>query len=764
MQTSKATRHPLSFPFDIRASKTIPASLQLAGELDFQAAEGSDDKAPHTFNLIANTGKPMDLAGFMDPVIIDIAGAKFDKKTTPVIADHDTTKRIGHTTDQAIIPAGGSGTVGGKRVNGPSIAAAGVVSSGMGIAQGFVADAKAGFPFQVSVGAKILEGYFVAEGEKAEVNGKTYKGPLIVAAKSLIRELSVTVLGADNDTSAKLAASANPHISIPIKDQRMNFEAYLKATCEALGLDQAKITDAQRNAIKAQWEGLQAANPPANPPANPAPGTDPEQAHLDRIAATHARIDAITAVAGQWSDRVSKVKINGKEMSLAEAKAEAIRNPKIEAKDLELACFHAHMEGTPTGQASGPFIHSVDTKIEAEALQASILRYAGTPMNATNPRTGQTYGLEKMFKPEVLEASHQRQYQFGGSIQALLDMQIRAAGKYYPGTDRRSRDFLAAAVHSWETIQASGISTLNLTSVLENVMHKASLAAFQAVEAVWPFICGRRPLTDFRPHKLYRLSMDGNFKKVAADGELKHVSMTDEDYEIQADTFGAMIAIDYPTIRNDDLGVVLDKARGIGTLGATRIEESVFVLLLSNPDNFFHTDNNNLITGSGSALSVAALSTAREKFRDQVVNGKPVSVSPRILLTGTTLETDAEDLYNEARFDLGGSNADDIRFLRNPHKGLYRPYVSPYLNNTNITDQDGAAISGQSDTQWYLFADPSSPQGAAIVIGFLDGRETPYFDQAETAFSVPRGMQFRSYLDWGVAMQVPQLGLKSAGA
>ncbi len=430
------------------------------------------------------------------------------------------------------------------------------------------------------------------------------------------------------------------------------------------------------------------------------------------------------------------------------------------AEQFELACLRS---ARPSLSSPGLAVHVHDRQVNAEALSAALLRSIGVPQRARNRVTGKEYGLERMFRPEVLEESHRPQYRIGCSIQALLDLQIRAAGQHYPGLDRRSSDFIQAAVQAWETVRASGFSTLNITQVLGDVMHKAALAAFEAVEVVWPFICGRRPLNDFRPHNLYRLSFDGSFRRVGPDGELKHISLTDERHQIEADTYGAVLTIDRRTIANDDLGLVLDQARALGSLAAQRIEESVFVLLLSNPNNFYSTGNGNLMTGPTSALGVDALSKARELFRNQTVNGKPIGVSPAVLLVPTTLETTANRLWAEERLAATGST-DQVVFVNNPHKGLYRPYVSPYLNNTNILDQDGKALSGQSDTQWYLFGDPNAPQGASIMLGFIDGRETPYFDEAETEFTVPGGLRFRSYLDWGVAMHVPQLSVKSTGA
>jgi hypothetical protein len=195
---------------------------------------------------------------------------------------------------------------------------------------------------------------------------------------------------------------------------------------------------------------------------------------------------------------------------------------------------------------------------------------------------------------------------------------------------------------------------------------------------------------------------------------------------------------------------------------------------LSNPGAFFSSTLGNLITGAASALNQTGASTpatpagldyARRQFRNQVINGYPIGISPRYMLGGTSMETQMYQLWKQETFAVAGvSGSISWNLNDNEFQGLYRPIISPYLNNTALTDDNGNAISGQSNTMWYLFCDPGLPQGSALVIGFLDGRDQPFFDQADTQFNVPGGMQFRAYLDWGVAMNVYQLALQSAGA
>lgn len=765
-------------------SATIQASeMQLTGEVEILANE--DQTKEPSFFLMANTGKPMNLEGFDDPVIIDMKGAFFDKKTTPVIIDHKTSQRFGHTTAQAVVAHGQTTTLNGRTIKGPAIAAYATRSSESDEAKGIAADARKGFPFQVSVGAKLLKGYALAEGETAEVNGKTWEGPLIVSSRTRIRENSITVLGADNETSAVVAAKDK-------KETDMEFEQWLKA----LGYDDSAIEamDAKvKKNLKAKYEAeikaadtdddddlavktkktikakaktkkvIKAADPDDDDDDADIDATDDDE---DTIRARRAdeldRIESIGEICANFSS-VEEIEVGKKKLTLKAFRKHAIK-AGMSAELFELHCRRADL---PT--VSGPGLHVINATVDnTKALEASMLRYAGIPTNGHNKKNDVKFGLEAMFDSKTLEASHGRQYQINGSVNKLLALQAQAAGI---GVNHltNDQDLMAAAHTGWtrmlqnRNIKADGFSNISVTNILENVMHKAAYSSFVMVEAIWPFLCARRPVNDFKVHSLYRLDPNGHFRKVGTSGQLKHVSMTDTKKTLQAETYGAMISIDRKTQKDDDLGMVMDKARSIGTLGALRVDEGVMVLLLSNPSSFFAAGNGNLMSGGTTALSISSLQTAQQKFRDQLINGKPIAVSPSILLVGSNQEVLANQLYNQSQMWVT-TTADTPKFGNNPFAGRFTPHYTGYLNNTSITDQDGIALSGQSTTQWYLFAPPTAPQGSALVIGFVDGRETPYFDEAATEFSIPGGIQMRAYFDFALAMHISQMALKSAGA
>jgi hypothetical protein len=769
--------------------------FEFKGKLKIKAEEAAEGgpRRPR-IELLANTGVPMRVEGQKHPVIIDIKGAYFVKDKSPILIDHKIDKRLGFTASQEIIPSKNQ------------IKAFGFATSKTKEARELVQDAVGGFPFEASVGARIEEGYLVEDGDTAMVNGKEWEGPIIVSEKTAIREISVTVFGADRNTQAKIAARSQNSNSKGL--DAMDFKEFVAS----LGFDLKTLTAAQKKKMKAQFQRMQELEVdateseeeedeedelPSRPTRNKkikakakrkkvaAGHRDDEEDEEDedediessdsdysnRIAQREENADEIRAHFEEYEEEVGDFEFKvdrNKKLNFRQLKAHAIRN-NWRPKDFEVLALRAARPNPTPSRFKG--VAMVDKDLNAKALECSILRSVGIPESKLNAKTQTKWGLEAMFDEEVLEASHLRQHKINGSIQQLLELQIRSTGNYYTGLDRHSGEFVKAAVHAWEEVrddrniraESSGFSTLNVVNILENVMHKASLAGFESVETVWRQLCGRRPLNDFKIHALYQLNFDGHFKKVDTTGELKHVSLVDSKKTLSAETYGAMLAIDRKTIRNDDLGLIVQKARSLGMLGAQRIEESVFVLLLSNPGSFFSVGNGNLITGAPSALSLTSLETANLAFMNQTVNGKQISNGPSILLAGNGLAITAGNIFTETKLAAtGDTNA--LVFTKNPFAGRFRPVISGYLSNTGITDQDKNAISGQSATQWYLLSDPDAPQGAAIVIGFLDGRETPYFDEAETAFNVPGGIQMRSYLDWGVAMHMHQMALKSAGA
>ena len=150
------------------------------------------------FSMTAYTGGPMQLAGWRYPVVVDLAGLQATAKPK-VFLEHDRTARVGHIDNVQITQS--------------TLGVTGVVSASGKAAQEVLADAANGFPWQASIGARAVEVQWVPEGKTAQANGQTFSGPINIARQSILGEVSFVALGADDSTSALIAANKESNMT-----------------------------------------------------------------------------------------------------------------------------------------------------------------------------------------------------------------------------------------------------------------------------------------------------------------------------------------------------------------------------------------------------------------------------------------------------------------------------------------------------------------------------------------------------------------------
>ncbi len=207
------------------------------------AADAGDAPALRRFSMTAYTGGAMVLAGWPHPVVVDLAGLEVaggGLKSRPILKDHNRSLIVGHTDS--------------IRVEGSQLLVSGVVSGAGPVAREIVESSRNGFPWQASLGAIGRQMELVPRGKKALVNGREFEGPVHIARRSVLGEVSFVALGADDNTSAAVAASAP---EAPVKEDAMTFEQWL----EAKGFDRASLTDTQSTSLRAMFDAEQAAAP-----------------------------------------------------------------------------------------------------------------------------------------------------------------------------------------------------------------------------------------------------------------------------------------------------------------------------------------------------------------------------------------------------------------------------------------------------------------------------------------------------------------------
>lgn len=651
-------------PVHLDVAATATVTMEAAG------ADG-EAKLP-AFTMIANNGNPMMLQGWRYPVVLDFTGLNIPAQNRPIRFNHDSEQGVGHTTD--------------IKVDAGKLIARGVISRDTPAAREVVSSSKNGFPWQASVGANADEVEFIKSGESVVVNGKTFEGPLNVARAATLGEISFVDLGADDQTSASVAAAKKS---------------------AATGGDDDGDEDGDNGNDERALTSRAIAN---------------AKAERSRLRAIRALVEEALTDPGADETAIE-----------AEA-ADAIDN-KLTAKDFQIKLLRMQR---PKG---GFAIRAREQKLDGRTLEAALCLTGGcTERN-----------VEKWYGADTITAA--RENHPGVSLSELFHHVIAAAGKY-ARAGRLTNDTIRTAFEADRILRAeSNFSTVSLSGVLSNVANKTMLQAYQAVPMVGPLICGESDANDFKQMSRYRMTGSGVFEKIGPDGELKHTTLTEEVYHNQVETFGRIITLTRQMLLNDDLGAFLQIPRIMGRQSALAVEDAVFTLLLSNPSSFFAAGNNNYISGAATNLQISSLTTAEQKFLDQVdSDGKPVLITPRYLLVPSSLKVTAQQLMTETRVVASGTT-DKIVPANNPHAGKWEPLASPYLNNASYT--------GNSTTAWYLVADPADV--AFMEIAYLRGQRTPVIESGESDFDT-LGMKWRGYFDFGVAMQDKRGAVMSKGA
>ena len=170
-------------------------ALKIESAVQFVAAEAGDGmpSQPRKFSIEAYTGAAIRQAWSAEPIVIDLAGMKFNQKI-PIVMGHDYTMSsiLGQATS--------------VRAENGRLYVEGEILAESDLAKQVTALAEKGFAWQASVGADVMRHQKVAAGEQVTVNGQVFNGPVRIVKASKLREVSFVTLGADDATSARIAA------------------------------------------------------------------------------------------------------------------------------------------------------------------------------------------------------------------------------------------------------------------------------------------------------------------------------------------------------------------------------------------------------------------------------------------------------------------------------------------------------------------------------------------------------------------------------
>lgn len=590
------------------------------------------------------------------------------------------------------------------------------------------------YDWQLSIGADIIEAVDVPDGEERTVNGRILKGPILLVTKSKLCEVSVVAVGADADTHLRIAASfqntknkfhTTQTKGVTMKKELVEFirakyslgvecdEAAIRAHLAKIGTTveamQSEMVAAKADPVKpAQEPAIQAAAPSGmtKEAIEAAANAAAERAiAAARVAETY-RIEAINGITAEYPEIRDRAIAAGWTKERTEDVIAGVKS--VSAK---------------LPNATGNIIVRNGPAVDAKAIEAALCLQAGIAEKTIIASCGQQ-SLD-------IADGHLR----GLGLKDVLVEAARIEGK------------TVGVGFSNDTIRAA-FSTVNLPGILSNVANKRALQAFTAQESIAEKLCSVGDLADFKESERYRLTDIGDLEQVSEGGELKDGSFGEDKATNKLTTYGKTFTLTREMIYNDDLGEFLKIPTAMGSRAKRKIDQVFFTRLLANPTQgdgkaLFSADHGNYKAGATTALGVDALEKAISLFLDQVdSDGQPIAVEPKYLLVPTVLFPMALRLCKSAVLLAAGATDATIPASNIIADYGLIPVKSPYLAN--------AKYSGNSDTGWYLFGDPSLVD--TFEIGYFQGRRVPTVEKGETNFNT-LGMAFRVYFDFGVREQ-----------
>lgn len=691
----------------------VPVSFALpAVDVEMSAAEGEGENKLRRFSGTAYTGVKARVGGWAYPVVVDLSGMTVTSKSRPILRDHDVSRVVGHTEKVEVTPR--------------MVRVEGVISGANAHAAEVIASSENKFPWQMSIGPVVDKVVFVEDGETVSVNGRKLTGPLYVIRQSRLSEISFVALGADDNTSASVAASAAGDSTIGVLT--MKFADYLKD----LGVeDNAALGEKALAKLKLQWELEH--------------GEKPEKKESSVKTAGKLRLEAEAAAASRKEEndnRISEVAANFIKdnpsnvtaiLKLAEDAMERSDSP--EKFELEL-----HRANFPkTGGKSG---RRVAAGVTNRVIEAALCVAGGLK------------DVEKKFTDQELQLAHD-EFKTGIGLKQIMLMAAKDNGYNSSSLDVNLEvQRYAFGMSGQHHAHFNAFSTISLPGILSNSANKFVFEGWNAVDSAWRMITAIRPVRDFKEITSYSLTGDLEYTQVGPGGELKHGTLGETTYTNKADSYGKMLAITRQDIINDDLSALSTVPRRLGRGAALKVNDVFWTQFLNN-SSFFHTDNSNVSTGNGSALGAAdgaAINAAEVIFMKQTdPDGKPLGIMPRVMLVPPTLKNTAAR-WMGGQLIVTGASSTTLPNV-NVYQGRYTVVSSPYMENTSYT--------GNSNAAWYLLADPGDM--AVIETCFLNGKEQPTVESADADFNV-LGIQMRGYHDFGVRKQEPRAGVRSAGS
>ena len=532
-------------------------------------------------------------------------------------------------------------------------------------AEGLYTKVREGHLTDFSIGYRVVESVWIPEESKKKVKGREFEGPLSVATRWRVKELSAVPIGADED--AKVRAESDH--SNNMEENEMNKE--FRKLLEGKGLS----PDATDDEARAFAETLTA---PKEEQRGENDEIDVEKIRTEATGKERERIREIDAMCKKYNCPDMADTLVREETSVLEARAQVLK--RFEA---DLAAKEEKMKHRKPAEIG------VDERDKFRAAgQDALLLRAGLPVEKPAPGADELQGY------------------------TLVEMARNCLAKAAQKTRGNVMEMVGRAM-----------VTSDFPYLLANVANKSLFNGWDSQEETWKIWCGTGAVSDFKTHYSPRVSEASALEEVPEHGEYKYGKKTEAQESYSVVTYGKLFAITRQTIINDDLNALINQPKAHGESASRKVGDVAYAVLTGNSamgDSIalFHASHSNLVApGSGAAPGIATIAAGVLAMKSQkdLQSLRRLNIQPRFMLAPNALEGAAEIFFRSERFTDSDTVATDA--------SLAGMRVNPYAGNYLTRVYEGR-LDDDDPAQWYLAAD----KGKTVTVYFLNGIQTPYLE------------------------------------
>ena len=666
-----------------------PAEGEAIFNLATEATATQAENGLHELSFTGYSGGPVSLRdyGYEYPMIYNIAGIEH-KNSIPMLFEH--WEPIGHSTSLVKTNSNLSGKG---------------VTSYPSPARETVAEAlKNGFPFEASMGLRITNKEditFLKQGIKRSINNREVTGPMYVAERSILKEMTVTMSGRDSDTNFGL----------------LNKEA------------QMLLQNSTPPAPPV---------PPAEPPAPAAPPAAPPVAPLQNTAPPAPA--APVAPAPVQNSGVTRT--------------ELVRLSRL------LNSYPDHADSIESQYSAGTDLTTIENSIKLKIFENGLPQVPNlTPQqrSSAGDEIVAQFALSCNISPETIAKHVDKKVLdncLGGSRWSFVETLVNLANS----TERQRRftgfsdiDILCSSIktttqHSFLGINNSGFSMIDMPNLLKKV---TSMMLEERWAINTPFAVQylkEESNKDFRVTQRIRPGGGKIWDEMKNDGKIEETEFGKEtEYRTKLSTSAQLVVFNREDIINDDMGVIADMLDAMveGALIVPDMKLGKLMLVKAAAANSFWVDADN--SRASFALNRANLSTAYNAVRQYNENrGKNFVnlINDRwILITSITGEEAAFELLKQSRVvQETGAPSPSKTGEANYWFGKLDTVAFPQMSNSSLLGT-GTFVS---ENTWLLW--PKSQRFSPYSITYLRGQRRPTIEAVDLPANM-LGTGTRGYWD-----------------